>query len=117
MAVGKVRIAVAMNEFGQWAAYGEYATGDDEMKQEAYGHVPLDSAIAFYFVEADIPLPLPQTVPGTVTPAAPARPRDQTTNEHTEPGTIPPGAAPGVSEPLRQGETLADYYQRTDPVK
>lgn len=65
--LNKVRIAVAMNEYGQWAAYGEYQTQDATAKEEALGHVPQgDCAVGVYFVEADIVPPQPLTVVGKV---------------------------------------------------
>ena len=67
--VGKVRIAVAMNEFGQWAAYGEYKTQDETAKNEALANVPQgDCAVGVYFVEAEIVPPKPLVVAGTVSP-------------------------------------------------
>ena len=35
----RVRIALAINEFGQWAAYGRWDTRDDNAMEEANGNV------------------------------------------------------------------------------
>lgn len=65
--LNKVRIAVAMNEFGQWAAYGEYKTQDETAKNEALANVPQgDCAVGVYFVEAEIVPPKPIVVEGKV---------------------------------------------------
>ena len=67
--VGKVRIAVAMNEFGQWAAYGEYQTQDETARNEALANVPQgECAVGVYFVEAEIVPPKPIVVQGTALP-------------------------------------------------
>lgn len=68
--VGKVRIAVAMNEFGQWAAYGEYQTQDETARNEALANVPQgECAVGVYFVEAEIVPPKPIVVVGKVLPS------------------------------------------------
>lgn len=67
--LNKVRIAVAMNEFGQWAAYGEYQTQDETARNEALANVPQDDcAVGVYFVEAEIVPPKPIVVEGKVLP-------------------------------------------------
>ena len=57
-----IRIAVAINEFGQWAAWGRWNMRDDANMEEANGNVDQDGPQACYFVEVDIPVPSPQVL-------------------------------------------------------
>jgi hypothetical protein len=67
----KVRIAVAVDQRGDWYAGGDPNSDEQEMLAEARGWVHDDGSIATYFVEAELPLPVTPTVPGTATSAAP----------------------------------------------
>jgi hypothetical protein len=60
----KVRIAVAINEFGQWAAYGRWDVREDEAMEEANGNVGQDGPQACYFVEVEVPVPHRQILEG-----------------------------------------------------
>lgn len=64
MAINKVRIAVSINEFGQWAAYGRWDMRDDVNMEEANGNVSHDGPLACYFVEVEIPVPTHQQIQG-----------------------------------------------------
>lgn len=56
----RVRIALAINEFGQWSAYGRWDTRDDNAMEEANGNVSQDGPQANYFIEVDVPVPTRQ---------------------------------------------------------
>ncbi len=62
MAINKVRIAVAINDFGQWAAYGRWDMRDEASMTEANSNVAQDGPLACYFVEVDIPVPTYETL-------------------------------------------------------
>lgn len=74
MKTKRVRIAVAMNEDGEWYAYG-WRDNSNTPNEEADG-VKASKAeealtgvnITTHFVEADIPIPESTTIEGTVTP-------------------------------------------------
>ena len=69
----KIRLAVAVNEDGEWYAWGAKDYSDDEMRNEVTGQVCDPHAV--HFVEAEVPLPVPTTIQGTVqcsTPSPPA---------------------------------------------
>jgi len=53
----RIRIAVAINEFGQWAAWGRWDMRDSDNMNEANGNVGQDGPQACYFVEVDVPVP------------------------------------------------------------
>lgn len=58
----RIRIAVAINEFGQWAAWGRWDMRDESNMNEANGNVGQDGPQACYFVEVDIPVPTYETI-------------------------------------------------------
>lgn len=61
----RVRIAVAVTEIGHWNASGFYDWDDAEAVDEVGG--PLAGlATTVHFIEADIPLPQPLTIQGSV---------------------------------------------------
>lgn len=73
----KVRIAVAVDAAGDWSACGwQVHTPGAREKQEAdmlsMAAEPLASGEARYWIEAEVPVPEVQTVPGTVTEGEPA---------------------------------------------
>lgn len=53
----RIRIAVSINDFGQWAAWGRWDMRDEANMEEANGHVGQDGPLACYFVEVDVPVP------------------------------------------------------------
>lgn len=57
MAKRTVRIAVAINEFGQWAAFGRHDMKDDASMEEANGNINQEGPQACFFIEVDIPIP------------------------------------------------------------
>lgn len=75
----RVRIAVAVDNLGGWAAYG--ASGEDPIPLQytasdarASGEPAYPDecmAEAFHWIEADVPVPVRQTVEATTTPATP----------------------------------------------
>lgn len=68
----RVRIAVAVTPAGQWNSCGfSRSSGEREDDDELMGLAidPLDdTGEARYFVEADLPIPEPETVEGEVKP-------------------------------------------------
>ena len=65
----RVRIAVAMNEYCDWCAFGGSEWRDDDsMANEAFNEVSESRSQRCFFVEADIPVPEPETIEGTVLP-------------------------------------------------
>lgn len=63
----RVRIAVAVNAAGKWNVYGCSGSSDKEMVDMALEFLDegeLDEVV--HFVEADVPLPVNQTVAGEV---------------------------------------------------
>ena len=65
--LNKVRIAVVVNEFGQWTAYGKWDARDDDAMNKASGDFPPDASIGCYIVEADVPLPKYDEIKGVMT--------------------------------------------------
>lgn len=53
----RVRIALAINEFGQWAAWGRWDMRDESNMNEANGNVGREGPQACYFLEVDVPVP------------------------------------------------------------
>lgn len=66
----RVRIAVAVNEKGEWNAAGSNVYGDKDARAYALEGLWESAGEAVHFIEATLPLPLPQsvTVQGVVTP-------------------------------------------------
>lgn len=62
----RVRIAVAVDIEGQWVAHAIWRHSDKE-NQENLFFDDLHDGECHYFVEATLPVPLPQTVEGEVT--------------------------------------------------
>jgi hypothetical protein len=64
----KVRIAVIMNDKGQWSAFGHHGYEGDDVPAENAAENLEETAISeqVSFVEVDIPIPTPQTVVGRV---------------------------------------------------
>lgn len=62
----RVRIAVAVNERGEWHAFGGDFE-DDWAMDEAVANVSEDVRVAEHFIEADVPIPEPSTIEGQVT--------------------------------------------------
>ena len=61
----RVRIAVAVNDVGEWTARG-WLDADDEDAAFAARVSHAEPSSQIVWVEADIPLPRPQTIPGEV---------------------------------------------------
>ncbi len=56
----KIRIAVAINDAGEYRAFGDNEYSDEEAKEECFGS--FDSEIrVIHFVEINMPVPKPQT--------------------------------------------------------
>ncbi len=70
MATKRVRIAVAIDEKGNWSCAGWSSKSgdylDDELKSMAMDCLEPDGIEKVYFVEADLPLPVAETVQGDV---------------------------------------------------
>lgn len=65
----RVRIAVLLDEGGDWVAYGSQGASDEDVANECYGFgVDFDGEAHVVFVEADVPSPKPLTVEGEPTP-------------------------------------------------
>lgn len=62
----RIRIAVSINEFGQWAAWGRWDMRDEANMNEANGHVSQEGPHACYFVEVDVPVPTHGILQGTL---------------------------------------------------
>lgn len=62
----KIRIAVAINEFGQWAAYGRWDMRDESNMNEANGGIGQDGPQACYFIEVEVPVPTYETLQGAI---------------------------------------------------
>jgi len=60
----KVTIAIAINEDGEWYAWGGSQWDKDDAKNEVEGQV-CDPHVV-HFIEAEVPLPTPQTFQGKV---------------------------------------------------
>ena len=65
----RVRIAVAVDEYGDWSAYGSNYHDDEWASQEAVDNIREVPIRSVYFVEADLPIPVAETVQGKVTGA------------------------------------------------
>ncbi len=65
-----VRIAVAVDQDGDWAACGAIYITDEEMMGDATYH--LNDGAARYWVTATLPIPEPQEISGTVEAAGDA---------------------------------------------
>lgn len=75
----RVRIAVAVDQAGNWSAYGATAETERSMRFTASDSRAVHDVVedfgnetveAFHWVEADIPLPVAQTIQGTVEPTS-----------------------------------------------
>jgi len=64
----KVRIAVCVDPQGDWSSSGWSGATDEDMMENASGDTSMDAKQ--YFIEAEIPIPEPEIVQGTVSPAA-----------------------------------------------
>ena len=54
----RVRIAVAIDNGGDWVAYGSCGADDDDSEREVWGYgIDGDGATATVWVEADVPRP------------------------------------------------------------
>lgn len=62
--LNKIKIAVSINEFGQWAAYGRWDLRDNAVMEEANGAVSHDGPHACYIVELEVPVPTTQQFDG-----------------------------------------------------
>lgn len=63
----RVRIAVAVNEHGHWNASGYFKWNKGEARETALEGLDEPGAETIHYVEADVPIPAPQTIEGTVT--------------------------------------------------
>lgn len=64
----KVRIAVAVDERGNWSGFGWPTVREHEMLTDALNSDDLGGVRHALIIEADVPLPLPpQTIKGKVT--------------------------------------------------
>lgn len=61
-----VRIAVAINSDGEWAAFGGDSWDDEQSGIEARGNVPDDCNVALRIVKAYVPVPEATFIPGVV---------------------------------------------------
>lgn len=62
----KVRIAVAVNETGNWDAYGRDCHSDITAINQVLCQMPANKHNGIYFVEADLPVPTAETYQGEV---------------------------------------------------
>jgi len=62
----RVRIAVAVNENGDWHCYPCHHEGDEVAATEAWANVGTTNAMTSCFIEADVPIPEETTVDGRV---------------------------------------------------
>lgn len=64
----KIQIAVAINENGDWCAFGSSDICDEDCRQEAMDNVPADGRMIMNvcYVEADVPLPKVEIIEGKV---------------------------------------------------
>ena len=60
----KIRIALAINADGEWRAFGEIDYTQDEMLDRA--KIGVSHPLAIHWIEADVPLPQPQTIKGKI---------------------------------------------------
>jgi hypothetical protein len=60
----KVRIAVAVNDLGEWHAYGDDQCGDGDNLAEV--EEQMDGPCVCHFVEAEIQVPQVETIKGEV---------------------------------------------------
>lgn len=60
----RVRIAVVVAVDGRWSAYGDSEYGDEDCATSA--EVGFEGSQSTHFIEADVPIPQPQTIEGTV---------------------------------------------------
>ena len=63
----RVRIAVAVNEQGKWNAFGYSSSSDENSKQLAFECLDGEGVESLYWIEADLPIPSPTIIEGTVT--------------------------------------------------
>lgn len=61
----RVRILVAVDDKGQWAATG-YHRYDEEEARDIVFTDDLGEALAYHWIEADVPIPTPLTIEGVV---------------------------------------------------
>lgn len=63
----RVRIAVAVDADAEWSAAGAAGANDSDTVIEAAYNLPKGLAAGVHWVEADIPIPEPTTIEGSVT--------------------------------------------------
>lgn len=65
----KVRIALVINEHGQWSSGGHYKQTDEQAMSIAVEMLDeVGSAERQYFIEAEVPLPKAETIQGEAVP-------------------------------------------------
>lgn len=65
----RVRIAVAVSDEGDWCARGLSGSQDSDAVDSAFMHLsPARSHEAVHWIEADVPIPTPQTIQGEAKP-------------------------------------------------
>lgn len=62
----RVRIAVAVDADGKWCSAG-WVDSDDSLEQTALDGLDSARPTVVHFIEADVPMPEPTTVEGSVT--------------------------------------------------
>lgn len=67
-AMVRVRIAVAVDHMGQWAAHGLWRHDDAENKKNVFVD-DLEPGEAYYWIEATLPVPMTAAIEGEVSHA------------------------------------------------
>lgn len=62
----RVRIAVAIDEDGEWSATGWYRYTDEEAKASAFKRLDGGVVESISWIVADVPIPTPQVIEGVV---------------------------------------------------
>ena len=61
----RVRVVVAVDSEGKWSAVGASHFNDDDARECCYID-DLGTHLAYHWIEADVPIPAPQTILGKV---------------------------------------------------
>ena len=78
------RIAIAINEFGQWAAWGRWDMRDGDSLNEANGNVGQDGPQACYYIDVEVPIPKPEVLQAVINIGEPVKVVDYKEPEKTK---------------------------------